>query len=220
MIDILQHQSNSIAQPQPQRGHQTARKGGKQTSHGAKGGRRSTVTTQHQLNVDAGGGGDGGGNAGGGHAVNWDPECRRGGWFLRQDALERHGEALLEDEELEETQEERPIPENQVLFSEANHFLSCLAAACRSIVSSNSNSSSIASSSVTSTSAISLLKRLVAENPWDATNPYFDDSLLSIALRCKASEDTVSCAHFISFLNQMQFRVKVERYLLYLIAYP
>lgn len=175
-------------------------------------------TTQGQSNVGAGGGHGGGNTGGGGHAVNWDPDCRRGGWFLNQRALESHREALLEEEELDDIREVQPTPENQVLFPDANHFLSCLAAACRSISSNSTSKSSITSSSVTSTSAVSLLERLVAENPWNATGPYVDDSLASIALRCKASEDAVSCAQFISFLNLMQFRVKVERYLLFPIS--
>ncbi|KJA12583.1 hypothetical protein HYPSUDRAFT_60352, partial [Hypholoma sublateritium FD-334 SS-4] len=196
----LQYQSDNAALLQllPQQGRQNARQQRKKPSRGTKGGRRSVATkdtTQGQSNVGAGGG-HGGGNAGGGHAVNWDPDCRRGGWFLRQGALESHEEALLEEEELEDIQVAWPIPENQVLFPDANHFLSCLAAACRSISQNSTSSSSITSSSVTSTSAVSLLERLVAENPWNTTGPYVDDSLASIALRCKASEDT--------------FRVKVE----------
>ena len=162
-----------------------------------------------------GGGGNPGGGEGGGDAVNWDPECRRGGYFLRQPALESLQEVAPAD--MDEVQQEQCIPENAVLSPDSSHFLSRIAAACRSIVSSNADEnispSTIASSSVTSTSAISLLEKLVAEDPWNNADPFFDNSLASIVQRCKASEDTISCAQLVYFLNLIQFRTKVERYL-------
>ena len=188
---------------------------GRGQSHGR--GRGSGTHGQSTSANHRRGPGDGGaGEAENGGLValhNWTPDCGRGSIFdgVGGRAIESYAvdPDINLDEELSEVDEEqsRPTPESQSLSLSAEHLLSCLVAACSSVLSESSDSHLFSSAS-------NILATLKSGEPWQTPAAFNDNSIEGIADRCVLSDTSVSCAQLIHALNLMQFRIKMERYVI------
>lgn len=206
--------SESIAQRGAARGRGRSRGRGRGTrGQGTTRRQQSKSTGQNivRLQQGPGDGGEGGaGNAGLVAEHNWTPDCGRGSIFDSAGGrgIESHtldAEVDL-DEELAEVDEEqsRPIQERQSLSSTAEHLLSCLVAACQSVLSESKDFHIFSSAS-------DILETLKSGNPWSTSAEFHTNTIESIYNRCLLAETSVSCAQFIFALNIMQFRIKMER---------
>ncbi len=100
-----------------------------------------------------------------------------------------------------------PIQETQPLSRSAEHLLSCLVAACNSVLSESSDSHIFSSATL-------ILQTLKSGDPWQTSAAFYDNSIAAIAERCVLSDNSVSCAQLVHALNLMQFRIKIERFVI------